>query len=106
MNRACTACGQRTIGQKWLVYATFLPVVFLFIQIRCGRCQQEQVYELTVPWLLKLVWELAFPILLVALATYLAIWLNFNGWLIILVALLCYLVMRGIKLYFLLKKYP
>ncbi len=106
MNRVCTECGKPTIGKKWMVYKTLLPFVFLFLQIKCGRCKKEQAYDLVVPWYWALLWEMIFPVIISIAAIYVAVWVNFNIWLIVLVALMTFVAARSVKLMMLLKMYP
>lgn len=70
MNLNCTHCNQPTIAQKWLVLSTLLPFVFLFLQIKCGRCKTEQQYELELNVFLDLLLSMVAPILVVLIFLY------------------------------------
>ncbi len=105
MNLACTHCAEKTIARKWLVYATMLPFIFIFLQIKCGRCKKEQDYDLNLNVFIDFILSYVISILFVIFAIYAFIYTNGNRWLIGLSFFLFYLVARSIILFFLWRKY-
>ncbi|MCB1583501.1 MAG: hypothetical protein R3E90_10695 [Marinicella sp.] len=105
MNIKCIHCQQPTIAKKWLVLSVLLPFVFIFVQIRCGRCKQEQFYELNMPFLLDLLLDVLLPIGAVIGSVYLFVFVNGNLLLMGVFAALLFLTFWGLRLYCYLKKY-
>ena len=101
----CTHCHEKTIAKKWLWYKTFLPFIFVFLQIKCGRCKTEQEYHFELPWLLSFLLDYVFQIGLVIIAIYAMVLTQFNSWLIGLIFLGIYLLYCYGKARLLLKKY-
>lgn len=79
--------------------------MFLFIQIKCGRCKQEQEYELGVHFLLALALDVLVPILLFVGGIYLFVFVNGNLMLMGVIALLVFLAIWFLRLYLYVKKF-
>lgn len=105
MNINCTNCQQPTIAKKWLLLSTLLPFVFLFIQIKCGRCKEEQHYELGLPGVLEFLLGAAFQITIAVTAIYVFVLTNANLWLMGLIFLSLYLTVCYIKYKWLMRIY-
>lgn len=105
MNINCTNCQQPTIAKKWLILSSFLPFVFLFIQIKCGRCKQEQHYELGLSNIFEFLLSVVFQLGIAIVAIYAFVFTNANLWLMSLLFLSLYLIVCVIKIQLLLKIY-
>lgn len=81
------------------------PFVFLFLQVRCGRCKAEQQYELDINIFLDLLISMVAPILIVLAAMYVVFFTGGINWQMFLVLLALYVTIRCIKLVFLMRKY-
>ncbi len=105
MNINCTHCHEKTIAKKWLWYKTFLPFIFVFLQIKCGRCKTEQAYHFELPWLLRFLLDYVFQIGLAITAIYAMVFTNGRLWLIGLIFLGIDLIYCYVKARLLLNKY-
>ena len=105
MNINCTSCYEKTIAKKWLWYKTFLPFVFVFLQIKCGRCKTEQEYHFELPAVISFLLDYVFQIALVVAAIYAMVFTNGNMWIMGLIFIGIYMLYCYVKAVFLLKKY-
>lgn len=105
MNIKCTHCKQPTIAKKWLILSVLLPFVFIFVQIKCGRCKKEQDYELNIHFLWSLLIEILLPVTLVLIGIYLFVFVNGHLILMWTIAVVLFLCFWFLRLLVYLKKY-